>query len=232
MATIKLNNVGFLFPKRGRQAEHRVLHDLNLYIPSGQIALVVGPNGCGKSTLLSLMNGDLRPTKGHVNIDGIPAHKVRVATVYQHFSDSLLNSRTVLGNVVFPLEISEVDQKERVQKAMALINKTPLRGLENRYMYELSGGQRQLVAICRALIPNDIEVMLMDEPFSQLHPDTIRQMLALIEQVVRSRSLTLVIVMHQADYVTRIADHTIRLGEEGTQCEQSHRETWDGEKCP
>src|SRR5690606_25012461 len=139
------------------------LENTNLNIKPGEFLSIVGPSGCGKSTLLLLIAGLISPTSGSVNIDGsvINGPFTQAGIVFQR--DVLMEWRTVRKNVLLPAQIKGLDQKQQEQAGLALLDQVGLKGFEERYPHELSGGMRQRVSLARALV-QEPPLLLLDEP--------------------------------------------------------------------
>ena len=137
---------------RTRDGDVPSLKPIDLDIREGEFVAVVGPSGCGKSTLLKLMAGLIPPTSGEIRIDGKPVKEPPddVGIVFQ--SPVLLAWRTVLRNVMMPVEVRRLDRETHLARAKKLIATAGLNGFENKYPWQLSGGMQQRTAICRALV--------------------------------------------------------------------------------
>ncbi|SUK16867.1 ABC transporter ATP-binding protein [Staphylococcus agnetis] len=199
---------------------------VNLTINKGTIFGIIGFSGAGKSTLVRLFNYLETPTSGDVIIGGDHIGKLskralrhkrqKVSMIFQHFN--LLWSRTVLDNVLFPLEIAGVSKREAKLKALELIERVGLKGREHAYPSELSGGQKQRVGIARALA-NDPEVLLCDEATSALDPQTTDEILDLLIQLKKEQNLTIIIITHEMHVIRRICDE-VAVMEDGKVIEQ------------
>lgn len=199
---------------------------VDLKIESGSIFGVIGFSGAGKSTLIRMFNNLEAPTSGDIIIDGDNINKLskaelrrkrqKVSMVFQHFN--LLWSRTVLKNIMFPLEIAGHSKVKTREKALALIELVGLKGRENAYPSELSGGQKQRVGIARALA-NDPDVLLCDEATSALDPQTTDEILDLLLKIKKRQNLTIVIITHEMQVIRRICDE-VAVMENGRVIEQ------------
>lgn len=151
------------------------LATIDFDIDEGEFVSVLGPSGCGKSTLLMLISGLIRPTSGTVTIDGEQVEKpyTDLGIVFQR--DVLLDWRLVIDNVLLQIEVRRLKRSDYRQQALDLLEQVGLSGFANRYPRELSGGMRQRVSICRALV-HDPPLLLMDEPFGALDALTRDQM--------------------------------------------------------
>jgi NitT/TauT family transport system ATP-binding protein len=136
-------------------------------IRENEFVSIVGPSGCGKSTLLMIIGGLVPPSQGTVRIKSSTVEGPYTALGFVFQQDSLLDWRTVLQNILLQARIRRLDKKEATARAMELLRLVGLEGFEHKYPYELSGGMRQRVAICRALL-HEPDLLLMDEPFGAL----------------------------------------------------------------
>ncbi|MCU5745918.1 ATP-binding cassette domain-containing protein [Staphylococcus sp. SQ8-PEA] len=201
---------------------------VNLDIASGKIFGIIGFSGAGKSTLVRLLNYLEVPTSGDVIIDGenmgelsrvhLRRKRQKVSMVFQHFN--LLWSRTVLQNIMFPLEIAGVRRQSAKARALDLVKLVGLEGKENAYPSELSGGQKQRVGIARALA-NEPSVLLCDEATSALDPQTTDEILDLLVKIKKERDLTIVIITHEMQVIRRICDE-VAVMENGKVIEQGN----------
>ena len=191
--------------------ENVALKDINLYIKKGSIFGVIGLSGAGKSTLVRCFNFLERPTSGKVYFEGkclndmgdleIRNIRKQMGMIFQNFN--LLEQSSVLKNVLFPLEISNVDKKTSIEKARKLLKLVGLEDKEKSYPSNLSGGQKQRVAIARALAL-DPKVLLCDEATSALDPKTTNQILDLLKKINKELGVTIVIITHQMSVVESI----------------------------
>src|SRR5262249_43834714 len=130
------------------------LRDVNMSVERGSFVSICGPSGCGKSTLLTLIGGLLEPTSGLIEVEGRPVKgpQPAVGTVFQ--DASLMPWRTVMSNIMYPVELRKAPIAEYAEHAKSLLDLVNLRRFADHYPHELSGGMRQRVGICRALIMN------------------------------------------------------------------------------
>lgn len=191
-----------------------VLEEIDLQVASGEFICLVGPSGCGKSTLLSMMAGLTQPTLGDVTVRGQSGHVGEhggSAFVFQR--DLLLDWRTVLDNVLVGYHLRGESPKPHRARATALLEQVGLGGTENLHPWHLSGGMRQRVAICRALI-DDPQVLFMDEPFGALDALTRERLnddLLKIAAAGRRRK-TIVFVTHDVDEAVYLGDRVVVMG--------------------
>lgn len=196
-----------------KQDDVTALDNVNIAIQDGEVYGIVGYSGAGKSTLLRLLNGLEKPTSGEVSLAGkalntlkkstLRKERQKIGMIFQHFN--LLWSRTVLENILFPLEIARVPKAKRKQRALELIRLVGLEGREQAYPSELSGGQKQRVGIARALA-NDPTVLLCDEATSALDPKTTEDVLELLLDINQKLNLTIVLITHEMQVIRRICD--------------------------
>ena len=195
------------------KVSNTALHDINLSITQGEIFGIIGLSGAGKSTLVRMMNYLEKPTEGHVYFEGIDigllnAEKLRtlrkkITMIFQGFN--LLEQKSVIKNVLFPLEISGVPKDKAIMKAKEMLNLVDLENKANEFPSKLSGGQKQRVAIARALATNP-KVLLCDEATSALDPKTTAQILKLLKKINAELGVTVVIITHQMNVINSICD--------------------------
>ncbi len=190
------------------------VYDVNLDIEKGKTFVVIGLSGSGKSTLVRLINLLLKPTAGSILYEGsdISGYKGRqltdyrrhkVAMVFQGFG--LMSHRDVIGNVAYGLEVRGVAKKDRLDKAMEMIELVGLTGWEKHPIAALSGGMKQRVGLARALA-NDPEVLLMDEPFSALDPIVRRDMQFELLGIQKKLKKTIVFITHDINEAFKLGD--------------------------
>ena len=181
---------------------------IDLGIEPGGFVSVVGPSGCGKSTLLMLIAGLLDTTDGQVRLNGtkVTAPPPEAGVVFQR--DLLLAWRSVLDNVLLPIEIKRWNKSEYRPLAEDLLEKVGLGGFGSKYPTELSGGMRQRVAICRALIQQP-GLLLMDEPFGALDALTREQMGYDVQNMWQEIGNTVLFITHSIAEAVFLADRVL-----------------------
>ncbi|WP_375390150.1 methionine ABC transporter ATP-binding protein [uncultured Amnibacterium sp.] len=194
--------------------------DVTLEVERGSIVGVIGYSGAGKSTLVRLINGLERPTSGtvHVGDDEITALTERqlrpvrrgIGMIFQQFN--LFRSRTVAGNVAYPLRVAGVPREERDRRVARLLDFVGLLEKAHAYPEQLSGGQKQRVGIARALA-TDPHLLLADEATSALDPETTADVLSLLQRVNRELGVTIVLITHEMEAVRAIADRVVVMDE-------------------
>ncbi|MCK2218926.1 ATP-binding cassette domain-containing protein [Actinomadura sp. ATCC 31491] len=204
------------------------LDGVDLTVREGEIFGVLGQSGAGKSTLLRCVNLLERPDAGTVTVAGqdltalrdaeLNRARRRIGMIHQHFA--LLSSRTVAGNVAFPLEIMGVPKAERERRVGELLELVGLEGRGGHRPHQLSGGQKQRVGIARALAGNP-SVLLSDEATSALDPATTQSILALLKRLNAELGLTILLITHEMNVVKSVCDSVAimtggRIEESGT----------------
>lgn len=181
------------------------LEKISISLKEGEFVSIVGPSGCGKSTLLMLISGLLKPTAGSILVGGKPVTGPvdEAGIVFQR--DVLLDWRSVFMNVMLPVEIKRLDRTEHVRKAKELLRSVGLAGFEEKYPSELSGGMRQRVAICRALVQSP-GLLLMDEPFGALDALTREQMNLDLQRMWQRDQNTVLFITHSIEEAVFLAD--------------------------
>jgi NitT/TauT family transport system ATP-binding protein len=170
-AVIRVSHLNMVY--RGRGAETVALKDANLEVHPGEFISLIGPSGCGKTTLLRLIADLVQPTSGEIAVAGKTPRQARLDREYGYVfqAPALLEWRSVLRNVMLPLEIMNFPQAERRARAEKLLKMVGLADFHQQYPWQLSGGMQQRVSIARALA-FDPKLLLMDEPFGALWEET------------------------------------------------------------
>lgn len=199
----------------------RALDGVSLAVPAGSVHGIIGQSGAGKSTLVRCLAMLDRPTSGSVEINGVDLTSVpsgrlrsarrRLGLVFQQAN--LFDSRTVLRNVTYPMELANLPKQEQAARAQELLSLVGLGESGDAYPAQLSGGQRQRVGIARALA-TDPDVLLCDEPTSALDPATTNEILDLIARVRDRIGLAVLVITHEMHVVKRLCD-SVSLLEDG-----------------
>jgi NitT/TauT family transport system ATP-binding protein len=184
------------------------LEDINLTIHASEFISILGPSGCGKTTLLRCLAGLDQPSTGQISIGSkiVAGPPDNLGVVFQR--DILLEWRTVLQNVLLPVEVYRLKMHEWRPRALQSLELLGLAGFEHRYPWELSGGMRQRVAICRALLLNP-SLMLMDEPFGALDAMTRDELNLELQRIWLAHSKTVVFVTHSITEAVFLADRVV-----------------------
>ncbi|WP_116952920.1 methionine ABC transporter ATP-binding protein [Jiangella endophytica] len=199
----------------------RAVDGVTLDIEAGEIFGVIGYSGAGKSTLVRLVNALETVTSGRLLVDGQDVTALRepqlrrvragIGMVFQQFN--LLNSRTVAGNVAYPLKVAGWPREKRAARVAELLDYVGIADKAKAYPRQLSGGQKQRVGIARALATSP-RILLADEATSALDPDTTQDVLALLRRVNRDLGVTVVVITHEMDVIRSLA-HRVAVMEAG-----------------
>ena len=202
---ISCKNVGKVFTVAKGTETVTALEGADLYIKPGEFVSLLGPSGCGKTTLLRLISGLEEATSGEVLVDRSPVHEPHpeIGVVFQN--DLLMPWRTVLDNVLLQADIRKNRNPETRQRALELLQYVGLEDFSHNYPHQLSGGMRQRVGICRALLHRP-RLLLMDEPFAALDAMTRDQMSVDLSAVAKQSGTTIVFVTHSITEAVFLSD--------------------------
>ena len=195
------------------------LDDVHLALEPGELAFLVGPSGAGKTTLLKLINREIRPTKGEVWVDGVPAHSLkashvagvrrRVGVVFQDYK--LLPRLTAMENVALALQVTDlrVSDEEASDRALDALEAVGLGDRGRAFPHQLSGGQQQRVAVARAVVAQP-PLLIADEPTGNLDLETSWEMMDLFEDIAAFGTAVL-IATHNVEIVRRLQRRVLTL---------------------
>jgi NitT/TauT family transport system ATP-binding protein len=185
--------------------------DIDLDIRQSEFVAIVGPSGCGKTTILKMVAGLVPHTAGTITVGGSKVERplTDVGIVFQEAI--LLDWRSVLSNVMLQIDIRGRDAAAGEREARHLLEITGLSGFENKKPYELSGGMRQRVSICRALV-HDPPMLLMDEPFGALDALTREQISMDIQRIWMEKRKTAIHITHSIPEAVLLADRVVVMG--------------------
>ena len=216
---VTIHNVSKIFGKGKKEVA--AVKNVSLTVKKGEIFAIIGYSGAGKSTLVRLINGLESTTSGTLTVDGfeisgkrdLELQKVRtnIGMIFQQFN--LMNSRTVAQNVEFPLKVAGWSKGERTKRVQEMLEFVGLADRAKYYPSQLSGGQKQRVGIARALATKP-SLLLADEATSALDPETTHEVLELLKEVNRELGITVIVITHEMDVVSSIADR-VAVMEEG-----------------
>ena len=216
---VTIDNVSKIFGKGKKEVA--AVKNVSLTVKKGEIFAIIGYSGAGKSTLVRLINGLESTTSGTLTVDGfeisgkrdLELQKVRtnIGMIFQQFN--LMNSRTVAQNVEFPLKVAGWGKGERTKRVQEMLEFVGLADRAKYYPSQLSGGQKQRVGIARALATKP-SLLLADEATSALDPETTHEVLELLKEVNRELGITVIVLTHEMDVVSSIADR-VAVMEEG-----------------
>ncbi len=197
---------------RTRDGEVPTLRDIDMSVDDGELLVIVGPSGCGKSTLMRMVAGLLQPTSGEIRVEGKTVTKPfgEVGIVVQ--SALLRPWRSVLGNIMMPVEVKRLPRAQYLQRAHDLLKMVSLQGFEKKYPWQLSGGMQQRASICRALI-HDPRIVLMDEPFGALDALTRERMNLELQRIHRETKKTILLITHSIPEAVFLADRVLVMSD-------------------
>ncbi|MBN8942180.1 MAG: ABC transporter ATP-binding protein [Rhizobiales bacterium] len=206
VSALSVQNVSMVF-NRGAAAVH-ALDQVSMEVRDGEFVAIVGPSGCGKSTLIKLVSGLRPPSAGRLAVHGRQVMKPRgdVGIVFQ--SPVLLPWRSILDNVMLPIDVLKQDQAAGRERAHELLKLVGLGGFEKAYPNELSGGMQQRAAIARALV-YDAPLLLMDEPFGALDALTREQMNSELQRIWSASGKTVIFITHSIPEAVFLADRIV-----------------------
>ncbi len=184
------------------------LQGIGFTVRQGEFVSLVGPSGCGKTTMLKILAGLIPKTSGTARLAGeeIEGSRRDIGMVFQ--AATLLPWRTILENVMLPIDVQRLDKKRYRARAMELLEMVGLEGFEDRHPRELSGGMQQRAGICRALV-HDPDVLLMDEPFGALDAMTREYMNLELLRIWRESGKTIVLVTHSIPEAVFLSDRVV-----------------------
>jgi NitT/TauT family transport system ATP-binding protein len=187
-----------------------VYDGFDLDIPRGELVSVFGPNGCGKSTLINMIAGLIPADAGEILFDGKPLRAIKFGYVFQNYREALFPWLRSIDNIEYPLRLMKLPKAERKARTERLLANLGV-GIDlNRYPYELSGGQQQLVSIMRALVVEP-EILFLDEPFSALDYEMTLFMRDQLQRVFIETGTTTVLVSHDLEEAVYLADRILLL---------------------
>jgi cell division transport system ATP-binding protein len=195
------------------------LKDINLTIPKGEFAFIVGASGAGKSTMIKLLLKEEEPTSGSIVVNGrnlgklkrgeVPIYRRSLGVVFQDFR--LIPNMTVYDNVAFALRVTNVSTREIKRRVPYILDLVGLLSKAKRFPEHLSGGEQQRVALARALV-NNPSLIIADEPTGNIDPEMSYEIVDLLNEINKCGT-TVLMVTHQHDLVTRFDRRTIVIGE-------------------
>jgi NitT/TauT family transport system ATP-binding protein len=197
---------------RSAEGEVESLKPLEFDIREGEFLSIVGPSGCGKSTLLKLVGGLLPATRGSIEIAGrrVDGPAGSIGIVFQNHV--LLAWRTVLENIMLQIEVRKLPRERGLEHARELVDMVGLKGFENKYPWQLSGGMQQRASICRALV-HDPAILLMDEPFGALDAMTREKMNLELQRIWAAAKKTVLLITHSIPESIFLSDRVLVMSE-------------------
>ncbi len=204
---VEIRDVCKSLPSRAG-GELEILRAVNIQISDGEFVCVVGPSGCGKTTLLRIVDGLIPPTSGEILIDGRPIAGPGPDRGFVFQSDGLFPWRTTKQNVAYGLDVRRMSGSQQEPIVRDIINLVGLKGFENHFPHELSGGMRQRANLARAFAV-DPQVLLMDEPFASLDAQTRELLQAELLRIWSERRKTVLFVTHQLEEAVYLGDRVV-----------------------
>ena len=215
----------------------QVLKGINTEVEKGEVVVVIGPSGSGKSTFLRCLNLLETPTDGSIFVDGVEItdpkcdinlHRQKMGMVFQHFN--LFNNMTILRNMTLaPMTLLKKSKEDAEAQALALLRRVGLEDKANAYPSQLSGVQKQRIAIVRALCM-DPEVMLFDEPTSALDPEMVGEVLDVMKELAQD-GMTMVVVTHEMGFAREVGSRVLFMDEGVIMEENEPHEFFANPKC-
>lgn len=208
------NVIQFHDVSKSYTTQRSIIHAIaptSFHVEAGEFLSVVGPSGCGKSTLLKMVAGLVPVTAGHLEVEGqtVTGPVTDLGIVFQ--DDLLMEWRKTLDNVLVQGEFRGIPKKRLRDKALALLDMVGLTEFLDVYPHELSGGMRQRVSICRALV-HEPQLLLMDEPFGSLDALTRDQMTLDLQRILRNTGSTVLFITHSIAEAIFLSDRVLVLG--------------------
>ncbi len=201
---LEAEHLGMTF--QGDEGELQAVQDVSFTLAEQEFLCVLGPSGSGKSTLLRLIAGLIKPTAGSIQFGCLPGEQPRVSLVFQQAN--LMPWRTVLQNILLPLEIQGVDRDQALERANAMIQLVGLEEFAKAWPSELSGGMAQRVAIARAFIAEP-DLLLLDEPFGSLDALTRERMGAELLNIWQRQKTAVIMVTHSISEALLLSDRVM-----------------------
>lgn len=216
MQAMLKDRAGRTFPEvsvrnlRKKFGDDWVYRDFNLDIERNKVTAFFGPNGCGKSTLLNMIAGLAPFDGGEILFDGRQLKDVKLGFVFQNYRDALMPWLRAVDNIAYPLKLLGFPKAKIDERVNELVNAFDIKFDLNRYPYQMSGGQQQLVSILRAMAP-DPEVICLDEPFSALDYEMTLFVREMLQRLFQQTKKTLIIVSHDLEEAVWLADRVVLL---------------------
>ena len=194
-----------------KRFDKAVIYDkFDFDIPRGKLISVFGPNGCGKSTLINIVAGLIPPDEGQILFDGMLLSEIKFGYVFQNYREALFPWLRAFDNIAYPLKMMNVPKQERSARVEKLVAHLGVKLDLNRYPYEMSGGQQQLISIMRALVVEP-DILFLDEPFSALDYEMTLFMRDQLQRIFMETKTTTVLVSHDLEEAVYLADYVLLL---------------------
>lgn len=206
--SVVIGDVSVVYPSARGRAPVQALHQVNLSLHAGEFVSIVGPSGCGKSTLLMAVAGLQRPTSGTIELEGENLVRPSSLTGLAFQRDNLLEWRSVLDNVLVQIELRGGKRSSARGRARELLAMVGLEGFEHRFPRELSGGMRQRVSLCRAVV-HEPRLLLLDEPFGAVDAMTREQLNYDVSRLCALTGITALLVTHDINEAAFMGDRVV-----------------------
>lgn len=187
-----------------------IIEGISFTVEQGAFISIFGPNASGKTTLLNIISGLTLPSSGHIEWQDKSGQE-RISYVFQNYEESLLPWKSVADNITLPLKLKGVPKSERLNRLKNMFDRFNIDMDENKFPYQLSGGQKQLVAILRSLIVEP-DVLLLDEPFSALDFQKRLYLQSVLLEIWQQTNITIIFISHDLDEAIYMSDKVILLG--------------------
>jgi NitT/TauT family transport system ATP-binding protein len=198
-----------------RFGAHTLYDNFDLDIPKGKIISIFGPNGCGKSTLINMIAGILPYDRGQILFDGKDVRETRIGYVFQNYREAVFPWMRAIDNIRYPLKYLKLSKGEKDARIDKLVESFDVKIDLNKYPYEMSGGQQQMVSIMRSLVVEP-EVLFLDEPFSALDYEMTQFLRDRLQKVFMEKPVTTILVSHDLDEAVYLADYVLLLSRNPT----------------
>jgi NitT/TauT family transport system ATP-binding protein len=202
----RASDVGLRYVGAGVEA----LRNIEFELEAGEFLSIIGPSGCGKTTLLKMFGGLIAPTSGRFSYKGVPLTEPPEGVGMAFQDPLLLPWRNVLDNVLLPIEVLRRPKRDYADKAAELLRIVGLAGFEHKSSWQLSGGMRQRVNLCRALIADPV-VLLLDEPFGALDAFTREDLWLVLQELHGRTACSVVLITHQLSEAVFLSDRVLVL---------------------
>lgn len=207
MPRLSVQGIWKAYPNE-EDGETLVLEDISFEVKNGEFLSIVGPSGCGKTTLLKIIAGLLEPDKGHVSIDNVQVKPGHNQAGYIFQQESLFPWRTVRQNIAFGLEIAEIQEPEKNRSIDEIVSIVGMRGLEDNFPHEISGGQARKTEMARSLVTKP-DILIADEALSNLDAQTRNYLQEELMRISQETGSTVLFVSHNVDEAVFMSDRIL-----------------------
>jgi NitT/TauT family transport system ATP-binding protein len=214
MSTLELKNVKKTFPNPDSAGNFTVLDNIDIMVEEESFTTIMGPSGCGKSTILNIIAGILPMDSGEIRLDNRPVEAGEYSFGYVFQDPRLLNWRTVEQNLRIIMDAHDMPEDKQTDRIREWLDKVGLAGEEHNYPLRLSGGMRQRVGLCRAMVI-DPDILLMDEPFSALDEVTARTLREDLIDIWQNNPKEILYVTHDIDEAVTLSDRILFMNSRG-----------------